>query len=390
MNAKRNLPVPPEHPRTPIEYSITSAPEGPSIVERLRRQIAEQEGYMDEAGAQYIAQKLLEGSGTAHSDSEDEKAPSARPSAPPSPIPAPPPSLPLPLPPQGARSPESASTQQHHPADAAADSVLLVGARKPSGARPAPSRGHNPSPSKRVMVSQNYSPNDESNDLSAAALAAFTFMEKEEPRSETGPARNASPGSPVVSGSDHHTSSVKHVMRSGQSDATESNPYPSSFAASKQAAERKAKAQAIIAASQAAAHKPGRPSQPSKGGKAASKGAWESSEEEEEEEEEDEDDDGSEGEATRERPVDAPGPAIRSQTHTLYAPQAQQPISGAAGMHEFGVRITSHGDDQPRTRTRNLPSIPRVGSANMNDQQNTTLRPRNSPHLDETRPRTLF
>ena len=345
---------------------------------------------MDEAGAQYIAQRLLEGSSIDHSDSEGGEAPSAGPSSPASPIPpVPPPSLPVRVPPNPPKSPEHTPTQPRDPADPTADSAFLGPfARKPSGARPAPSRAGNQSPSKRVMVSQNYPANEENNDLSVDALAALTFMEKEEARSETVPARSTDSGPSEIA----YASPVRPVMRSTQFDATEPNPYPSSFAASKQAAERKAKAQANIAASQAAAHKPGRPSLPSKGGKTPTKGAWESSDEEEEEEDDDDDDDGSEDEANRGGPVDTPGPTIRSQTHTLYAPQAQQPnqLTGAAGMHEFGVRLSSHGDDQPRTRTRNLPSIPQTGGAAMNDLQNSTLRPRNSPHPDEARPRTLF
>ncbi|KAF8339564.1 uncharacterized protein EI90DRAFT_2253521 [Cantharellus anzutake] len=390
QSVPRNLPAPPEQPRTPIEYTITPTPEGPSIVERLRRQIAEEEGYMDEAGAQYIAQKLLEGSSIDHSDLEDDEKPITPGTSSSVSVPLTN-STPVALPPSYLQTGSLKSLPPNTDsvsiaADSTADPALTVRALKPSGARPVPRRSSNPSSNRRPMTSQVYPADDESNDLGADAFAALTFVEKEDTRSEAPLAKDARSEQPGP-GDGPHASHIRLVANFGQSDATESSPYPSSFAASKQAAERKAKAQASIAASQAAAHKPGRSSLPSKGGKAPTKGAWESSEEEEEDEEED-DDDGSDAEPAR-GPTDAPGPAIRSQPHTLYAPQAQQPnhITGAGGMHEFGVRVSSYGDDQPRSRARNLPSIPRTGSAT-NDQQNSTLRPRNSPHPDESRPRT--
>jgi CCR4-NOT transcriptional complex subunit CAF120 len=77
----------------------------------------------------------------------------------------------------------------------------------------------------------------------------------------------------------------------GERVATPPAEFKSSFAPSKQAAERKAKLEAQQAAHNAAVHRPGRANGRKKS-KVANQGAWgESSDEEEEEEEEEEDDD---------------------------------------------------------------------------------------------------
>ncbi|KAF9007597.1 hypothetical protein BDQ17DRAFT_1324157 [Cyathus striatus] len=115
--------------------------------------------------------------------------------------------------------------------------------------------------------------------------------------------------------------------------------YKSSFAPSKQAAERKAKAQAQQAAHQAAVHKPGRAN-----GNRKSRvgGAWNESSEEEEEEEEDE-----EGESDGEPPLT----------------RGQNTPSSGPGSSNASMRLsqTQGGEAQPHSHLRpprNLPQIP--------------------------------
>ncbi|PFH52925.1 hypothetical protein AMATHDRAFT_172403 [Amanita thiersii Skay4041] len=124
--------------------------------------------------------------------------------------------------------------------------------------------------------------------------------------------------------------------------------YKSSFAPSKQAAERKAKAQAQQAAHHAAVHKPGRLN-----GKRKSKiaGAWnESSDEDEEDEEEDEDDeaDSDDGRPASNKQATSSGPA--SSTASIRPPQIQ---SHSSHLSESNMDINAQSRP-PRT----LPQLP--------------------------------
>lgn len=130
-------------------------------------------------------------------------------------------------------------------------------------------------------------------DVSAAALAALSFLQQEEDdsvppltvqkRSVTSPRAFERLPMPTIEEPDDRAPSPPPAEP----------VYKSSFAPSKAAAERKARTQAVQAASQAASFRPGKPAN---GGMKAGKiqkdrGAWESSDEEEEEDDEDEDDD---------------------------------------------------------------------------------------------------
>ena len=390
-SVSRDLAPTPEYPRTSLDYATALPSDGPGIVERLRRQIAEEEGYMDEAGALYIAQKLREGSSVGHSvensEGEDEDDDDHGTKNIPEEI------RPPPRPLQGtenlhvvpkrkgkesAQPPNVQETTANAGGNAGVPSPLV---RKPSGARPrGPRRAGNLSPTSpsTMAAARNIDDTRDDNDLGADALAALSFMEKEveeDTHRPSPPPIREIPASPTAKRS---------------SEPQEPAHFPSSFAASKAAAERKAKAQASLAASQAAQHKPGRSGAKPKPKPSLAKNTWDSSEEEDEEDEdEDDDDDASDDENTRGRLHDTPSAPVRSQTSTLYAPQAQH-SSHLAASAEFGLRPNGNGEDSHRPR--NLPSIPRSGSAGGHDQRSQSRVPSgpNTPPYDDGRPRTHY
>lgn len=186
------------------------------------------------------------------------------------------------------------------------------------------------------------------------ALAALTFLDREEQpapaplqptRSQTQSSMGSTPTSPSES-----RSNVPQVLEPprGQSPqlSSDSHQYRSSFAPSKSAAERKAKAQAQQAALQAATHKPGRANGKSKPRHKES-GAWgESSDEEEEEEEEDDEDEDADSD-------DEP------------MPRRDRLDPNAPGMNDRRASPGAPGGDpttaypQPR-RPRDLPQVPQL------------------------------
>lgn len=199
-------------------------------------------------------------------------------------------------------------------------------------------------------------------DDTSDALAALNFLDQEEQqtqqtqprphpsRSQTQSSLPSSPSSPSES------RSVPQVLEPprGLSPqlSTDSHQYRSSFAPSKSAAERKAKAQAQQAAHHAATHKPGRANGKSKPRHKES-GAWGESSEEEEEEEEDEDDDDEDADSDDEPPprsnrLDPNGGNVNNEIGP-----GRRPSFGAPG----GDPATAY--PQPR-RPRDLPQVPQL------------------------------
>ncbi|KAJ6508021.1 hypothetical protein C8R47DRAFT_1174345 [Mycena vitilis] len=144
----------------------------------------------------------------------------------------------------------------------------------------------------------------------------------------------------------HATERVASTGPPGERSATPPSEFKSSFAPSKQAAERKAKLEAQQAAHNAAVHRPGRANGRRKSKVAASGGWNESSDEEEEEEEDDEDDADSDA---------APSPIHRQPT----------PTSGPTSVNNHSMRGGQQGQalgEDPQYShlrpPRTLPQIP--------------------------------
>ncbi|CAL1716672.1 unnamed protein product [Somion occarium] len=192
-------------------------------------------------------------------------------------------------------------------------------------------------------------------DDTADALAALTFLDREEQpsTSQKGPI----PGSPPLP-------QVVEPPRDGSPQpSTESHQYRSSFAPSRSAAERKAKAQAQQAAHQVAVTKPGRVN-----GKAKVKkegGAWAESSDEEEEEEEEEDDEDADSDE------EAPPRRGRQEQN---APSASASMAGRPG-YPGSVRGVSPGGSVAEAagafpqarRPRDLPQVPGMSGEYSNE-----------------------
>ncbi|KAG8872489.1 hypothetical protein FRB97_007573 [Tulasnella sp. 331] len=176
--------------------------------------------------------------------------------------------------------------------------------------------------------------------------------------------------------------------------------YPSSFAVNKAAADRKAKAQAQQAATQAATMKPGRPN--GKGKKSKGRGAWQdgSSDDEEEEEEEEDDDDGdSDGPAPSKNRLPTPlqsynNSAPSSQYHSpLLNPSASQNVHNTPPVSQRGTppmgRPLPSPDRLPSQQRggRTLPHVPGNQSPASMIGRESRLNP---AYDDGSRPRTQF
>jgi len=235
--------------------------------------------------------------------------------------------------------------------------------RKPSGARvqPTSSRGPNmeatsfvSSPSPERLHTSGQAMEDpqkiakkqgSGDDVNADALAALSFLAAEPeapapPASAPSPPREASP-EPAVEGSAASESSEGVV------------PYRSSFAPSKQQAQRKARAEAQ---QQAVLHKPGRAN-----GKRMSSGnrlsGWNESSDEEEEEEEEEDDEDADSD-------DEPPSATESKKPTPPAPAPIVPTRplrpSSTGRVVTPVEHVADANPFSQSR-RNLPPVPTQG-----------------------------
>ena len=175
-------------------------------------------------------------------------------------------------------------------------------------------------------------------DDNADALAALTFLETQEEAPSAPPQKPPTP--PIA---------LQKEQPSPQ--PSEAHHYPSTFAPSRHAAERKAKAQALQEASYAATHLPGKPNGNVRK-KKKDQGAWaESSDEDEEEEEEEEEEEDEEDGSDDEKPaqVKQPQPVPASDPRASVYPSAQPGVQGPPSMH---------GDAFGQRQTRTLPVPP--------------------------------
>ncbi|KAJ6609223.1 hypothetical protein B0H10DRAFT_2226083 [Mycena sp. CBHHK59/15] len=217
--------------------------------------------------------------------------------------------------------------------------------RKPSGARAqgtsargyrSPDRGLSSGPS--LTEEDTQSERSMSDALSRApppvrsnddldALAALSYLDvneeqQQQPQAYDSGMQQTAPLRP------HAADRVASSGPQGERSDTPPSEFKSSFAPSKQAAERKAKAQAQQAAHDAAVHRPGRANGKRKS-RIADRGGWNESsdeEEEEEEEEEDEDDDAdsdAEPSPINRQPSPTSGPA--SLNHRMLQNQGEEP-----------------------------------------------------------------
>ncbi|KAH7930213.1 hypothetical protein BV22DRAFT_1043400 [Leucogyrophana mollusca] len=216
-----------------------------------------------------------------------------------------------------------------------------------------------------------------SEDENADALAALSFLDNEP---APPPAGSRSP-LPRQAGSPQ-PGDVPSAPGSSES----AGQYRSSFAPSKQAAQRKARAQAQQAAHQAAVHRPGRVNG-KRVGSGRGAGGWNESSEEEEEEEEDEEDEDADSDdepsaADNRRtgpsnqatvPPPAPAPAMRQP----------RPQSGNASPGE----AATDGNPYAQLRhPRNLPPVPRPQTGGPDDYFSAPPPPRR--FANEQRSRT--
>ena len=196
------------------------------------------------------------------------------------------------------------------------------------------STGHHNAMSDRLHV---MSPDD-----NADALAALSFLEQD--TSSDQPTVTKIPPPPVPP--------PPPLQRRAPSPPVESEgtaPFRSSFAPSKQAAERKARVQAQEAASHAAAHKPGRANGKRKS-TMGDRGGWNQSSDEEEEDEDDDDDADSDAPRPRVQPV-APHPSAAPIQPLQPRPREASPNRLFGSMGDMNA--------YPHQRPpRNLPPVP--------------------------------
>ncbi|KAI0775168.1 hypothetical protein BD413DRAFT_611506 [Trametes elegans] len=198
-------------------------------------------------------------------------------------------------------------------------------------------------------------------DPDADALAALTFLEREDPPAQP----PAAPQSPTQA----HASTAAAPKSPPLPEVVETPASPpqtrpaasevrSSFAPSRLAAERKAKSQAQQAAHQAAVHRPGKAN--GRKPKPKDAGAWgESSDEEEEEEEEEEDDDVDSDEEpaprTRTTSVSDRASALGHGAPPSLAGRSPYSDSGSPARSQVDV---NPGGYPPSRRPRDLPQVP--------------------------------
>lgn len=185
-------------------------------------------------------------------------------------------------------------------------------------------------------------------DPNADALAALTFLEQgDSDAADTGPSQRRLAASSSASSSTH---AVPQVVEPSGSPPKLSRPreYRSSFQPSKQAAERKAKAQAQQAAQHAAVSRPGRVN----GKRASGRGGWaESSDEEEEDEEEEEDAD------SDEEPVPRMASGQRSASGSI-APSHSGSTANFSGRDPSPAAPDVNDSYSGRRPPRELPQVP--------------------------------
>jgi CCR4-NOT transcriptional complex subunit CAF120 len=192
------------------------------------------------------------------------------------------------------------------------------------------SAGHHNAMSERLHASS-MTPDD-----NADALAALSFLEQEPSADQ--PAVTPKPPPPPPPPKVRTPSPPVDIETSAQ--------FRSSFAPSKQAAERKARVQAQEAASHAAAHRPGR-ANGKRQSTMADRVGWNQSSDEEEEEDDDDDD------------ADSDGPRPRAQhvAPNLVPPPPTQPLQPRP-RHGSPVPPVDFSGDPHQRPPRNLPPLP--------------------------------
>lgn len=264
--------------------------------------------------------------------------------------------------------------------------------RKPSGARApsnsrvlnldtsshpssSPERPHVPNDEFDAMPNNSKSTLSHTDDVNADALAALSFLDHVPSMAPPQRAPDVPAAKPVPSPPPRQQESP-YSSENVPASSENATQYRSSFALSKQAAERKARVQAQQAAHQAAVHRPGRANgKRSVSGPRA--GAWNDSSEEEDEDEEEEDDADSDSDnepstldskrpSRAAAPPSAPAPASvpDSAQASFPAPVPTAPIrplrphSRNASPAEVAAATDANPYAQLR-HPRNLPPVPR-------------------------------
>ncbi|KAF8896461.1 hypothetical protein BD779DRAFT_1496046 [Infundibulicybe gibba] len=191
-------------------------------------------------------------------------------------------------------------------------------------------------------------PSASSDEPDLDALAALSYLDVDDDEKTASPPMTKVAPLNVRTSDRRDTSSPQPVSAVSTSS---SQPFKSSFAPSKQALERMAKAQAQQEAHHAAVHKPGRANGKKKP-KVVDKGAWgESSDEEEEEEEEEEDVDSDDPPQTNRQPT--PSSGLNSSNASTRPSLQQHP--NHAPPPQLDAQIAQ---DRLRQQPRTLPQIP--------------------------------
>ncbi|KIJ52593.1 hypothetical protein M422DRAFT_776209 [Sphaerobolus stellatus SS14] len=266
--------------------------------------------------------------------------------------------------------PAASSSYSNQPESAYGISSRIGVGRRPSGARakPAPtthrhaqeaSSGDNlsssiqsiPTPTSTAMPILE-EPSLLPYDDNADALAALSFLDRNEE-----PPPQPAPKAP--SASQRQDDRDEDRDEESQSSANGGPQYRSSFAPSRQAAERKAKALAQQEATYAATHLPGKPKGVNRTqNQRKPRGAWAESSEEEEEEEEEEDDDDASDEEKKPQQQQPPQPQVK-QPQPLHAHDPRASVYPSAQPGAQGPVFDVYGQRVGRT----LPQPPSRGES---------------------------
>ncbi|KAH8117826.1 hypothetical protein DFH11DRAFT_1850703 [Phellopilus nigrolimitatus] len=282
------------------------------------------------------------------------------------------PRAPLTRRPSGARAPPRVAGKRFIPSDSPSSMPREVDEQQPPVQNAHTMSAHN----------QHHGGDNDDDDETVDALAALSFLEQHDDDGVPAPAQSPRPtrqqqNSPLSPSESAYAPmpAPPQIMEpedrapSPPSPRSSKHQYRSSFAPSKQAAERKARSQAQQAAHDAAVHKPGRPN-----GRQKTKqreGGWESSEDEEEEEEEDEDEEEDAGEEEEQ-----PRAASANRGATIAAPVGRNPVyqqqMRGLSPSASGSAVDVREQQNQQRAVRTLPQIPRGRSPAGSDRRYTS------------------
>ncbi|KAJ7030397.1 hypothetical protein C8F04DRAFT_732265 [Mycena alexandri] len=217
---------------------------------------------------------------------------------------------------------------------------------------PSNSEQHAPPPPAPVQQMQQQQQPHSNDDLDALAALSYLDVNDEQPPQTTQGQRYDEGTQQVAPLRPHMAERGVSGGAPGERVATPPAEFKSSFAPSKQAAERKAKLEAQQAAHHAAVHQPGRANGRRKS-RVADRGGWGESSDEEEEDEDDDDEDDDD---------DADSDAVPSPVH-----RQPTPTSGPASLNNHSMRGPQlgqgQGEDPQQSYShlrppRTLPQIP--------------------------------